>query len=111
MTTNEKPFTTASTESKIHFFLLPTQDLEQRFATSRHSGVPATAVESLQTSYGPNALQGGGGGVSVWGILMGQFFNAMTIVLIMAFAVSLGIQSWIEGLVPHFLFASSAYDN
>lgn len=47
-------------------------------------------------NYGPNEL-GQMEGVSPIKILIVQVANAMTLVLILAMAVSFGIQSWIEG--------------
>ncbi|KAB8072501.1 hypothetical protein BDV29DRAFT_177305 [Aspergillus leporis] len=53
------------------------------------------ASQRLQ-QYGPNKLDEGEG-VSVIKILVRQVANAMMLVLILAMAVSFGIQSWIEG--------------
>ncbi|KAL8290177.1 hypothetical protein RQP46_003116 [Phenoliferia psychrophenolica] len=80
-----------------HFFLLSPSELEERFDTSAATGVAEADVVPRQTRDGLNELSGGGGGVSILGILGGQLFNAMVLVLIMAFAVCLGIRSWIEG--------------
>jgi len=55
----------------------------------------AEAKERLQV-YGSNDL-GDGAGVQPAKILLRQVANAMTLVLIMAMAVSFGIESWIEG--------------
>ncbi|KAJ5692646.1 hypothetical protein N7462_002069 [Penicillium macrosclerotiorum] len=56
---------------------------------------PDEASRRLQR-YGPNKLDEGEG-VSVVKILVRQVANAMMLVLILAMAVSFGIQSWIEG--------------
>ncbi|PGG97223.1 potassium/sodium efflux P-type ATPase, fungal-type [Polytolypa hystricis UAMH7299] len=56
---------------------------------------PDEAQRRLET-YGLNQLEGGEG-VSIVKILIRQVANAMMLVLIMAMAVSFGIQSWIEG--------------
>ncbi|PYH75411.1 sodium ion P-type ATPase [Aspergillus uvarum CBS 121591] len=53
------------------------------------------AAQRLQL-YGPNKLDESEG-VSIIKILVRQVANAMMLVLILAMAVSLGIQSWIEG--------------
>ncbi|KAJ5159440.1 ATPase P-type K/Mg/Cd/Cu/Zn/Na/Ca/Na/H-transporter [Penicillium canariense] len=56
---------------------------------------PDEASRRLQ-QYGPNKLDEGEG-LSVVKILVRQVANAMMLVLILAMAVSFGIQSWIEG--------------
>ncbi|KAJ5751320.1 hypothetical protein N7533_008348 [Penicillium manginii] len=56
---------------------------------------PGEATRRLD-QYGPNKLDEGEG-VSVVKILVRQVANAMMLVLILAMAVSFGIQSWIEG--------------
>ncbi|KAJ5569178.1 hypothetical protein N7450_011664 [Penicillium hetheringtonii] len=56
---------------------------------------PDEATRRLE-QYGPNKLDEGEG-VSVVKILVRQVANAMMLVLILAMAVSFGIQSWIEG--------------
>lgn len=89
--------TAAVATPQKHFFLLAPHALEEHFSTSITSGLQPAVIESLQARDGLNVLTSGGGGVSILGILGGQIFNAMVLVLIMAFAVSLGIQSWIEG--------------
>ena len=88
-----------------HFFLLSPSELEERFDTSAATGVAEADVVPRQTRDGLNELSGGGGGVSILGILGGQLFNAMVLVLIMAFAVCLGIRSWIEGCVSRLCMA------
>jgi len=60
------------------------------------SGLSANDAKSRLEEYGPNDL-GQGEGVSPVRILVAQVANAMTLVLIMAMAVSFGIKSWIEG--------------
>ncbi|KAJ5599943.1 ATPase P-type K/Mg/Cd/Cu/Zn/Na/Ca/Na/H-transporter [Penicillium hetheringtonii] len=56
---------------------------------------PDEASRRLQ-QYGPNKLDEGEG-VSILKIFVRQVANAMMLVLILAMAVSFGIQSWIEG--------------
>lgn len=50
----------------------------------------------LSSEHGPNEIEGGEG-VSFAKIVIKQIANAMMLVLIIAMAVSFGIQSWIEG--------------
>ncbi|KIW85125.1 potassium/sodium efflux P-type ATPase, fungal-type [Fonsecaea pedrosoi CBS 271.37] len=71
-------------------------DLVQQLDTSVGIGLtPTEASQRLQT-YGRNELDDGPG-VQPLKILLRQIANAMMLVLIMAMAVSFGIQSWIEG--------------
>lgn len=59
-------------------------------------GLPVNDAKARLEEYGPNEL-GDEAGVSYGKILLRQVANAMTLVLILAMAVSFGIQSWIEG--------------
>ncbi|GAC76706.1 Ca2+ transporting ATPase [Moesziomyces antarcticus T-34] len=59
-------------------------------------GLNKRDIESRRQQYGPNQLEGGDE-ISVWKIALHQIANAMTLVLILAMGVSLGIGSWIEG--------------
>ncbi|KAK2783809.1 hypothetical protein FQN52_009456 [Onygenales sp. PD_12] len=75
---------------------LPYENVIRELGTHADDGLTSdNAARRLQT-YGPNQLEGGEG-VSVVKILIRQVANAMMLVLIMAMAVSFGIQSWIEG--------------
>ncbi|KAF7130965.1 hypothetical protein CNMCM5793_003900 [Aspergillus hiratsukae] len=75
---------------------LPYQVVLEELSTKLDEGLGADeAARRLQT-YGPNKLEEGEG-VSVVKILVRQVANAMMLVLILAMAVSFGIQSWIEG--------------
>lgn len=60
------------------------------------SGLSSSDAKTRLEEYGPNDL-GQGEGVSPVRILVAQVANAMTLVLVMAMAVSFGIESWIEG--------------
>lgn len=60
------------------------------------SGLSASDAKSRLDEYGPNDL-GKAEGVSPVRILVAQVANAMTLVLILAMAVSFGIKSYIEG--------------
>lgn len=97
--TNEKLEHTSS-ESTLNnetpFFLLSVHDTATKLKTDPEDGLKSSAVAELQARDGPNEL-GGGGGVSALSILGAQICNAMVLVLIICLAVSLGIQSWIEG--------------
>ncbi|KAM0746879.1 potassium/sodium eff [Meredithblackwellia eburnea MCA 4105] len=83
-------------QQEHHFFLFSQSHLAEFFSTSLTDGLTPQAAEAFLARDGPNRLQDGGGGVSVLAILGGQVCNAMVLVLFMAFAVSLGIKSWIE---------------
>lgn len=64
--------------------------------TGTWSGLDDAEAKRRLGSYGPNEL-GEVEGVSAIKILIAQVANAMTLVLILAMAVSFGIKSWIEG--------------
>ena len=59
-------------------------------------GLTSADAKARLEEYGRNEL-GDAGGVNPGKILLRQVANAMTLVLIMAMAVSFGIRSWIEG--------------
>jgi Na+-exporting ATPase len=64
--------------------------------TETWNGLNDAEARSRLDEYGPNEL-GEMEGVSPIKILIAQVANAMTLVLILAMAVSFGIRSWIEG--------------
>ncbi|KAJ0425276.1 hypothetical protein BJY00DRAFT_275095 [Aspergillus carlsbadensis] len=59
-------------------------------------GLSTAEAKKRLGEFGPNELEGGEG-VSLIKIVIRQIANAMMLVLIIAMAVSFGIQSWIEG--------------
>lgn len=59
-------------------------------------GLNKKDIESRRQEFGQNMLEGGDE-ISIWKIMAHQIANAMTLVLILAMGVSLGIGSWIEG--------------
>ncbi|ROT34444.1 sodium transport ATPase [Sodiomyces alkalinus F11] len=66
------------------------------------TGLSAADAQARVQEYGPNEL-GDAEGVKPLRIVVAQIANAMTMVLILAMAVSYGIQSWIEGGVVTFV--------
>ncbi|KAJ5263404.1 hypothetical protein N7478_011009 [Penicillium angulare] len=64
--------------------------------TNSDDGLTATEAKQRIDKYGENILEGGEG-VSFAKIIIRQVANAMMLILIIAMAVSFGIQSWIEG--------------
>lgn len=73
------------------YFLQSTTQIESRFSTSATAGLVLDSIPSLQTQYGLNELNQNTG-VSIWSILTAQLFNAMVLVLVLAFFVSIGIR-------------------
>ncbi|KAF9891360.1 hypothetical protein FE257_004216 [Aspergillus nanangensis] len=65
-------------------------------AVDGEEGLTTAEAKKRLDQYGPNELEGGEG-VSLAKIVIRQIANAMMLVLIIAMAVSFGIQSWIEG--------------
>lgn len=61
-------------------------------------GLSADEAKKRLDQFGRNEL-GDGGGVNPTKIMVRQIANAMTLVLIMAMAVSFGIESYVEGAV------------
>ncbi|KAL4946627.1 hypothetical protein BDV06DRAFT_208540 [Aspergillus oleicola] len=77
-------------------YCLPYEVVLKELGTRTDEGLTKTEAADRLQQYGPNKLDEGEG-VSVVKILVRQVANAMMLVLILAMAVSFGIQSWIEG--------------
>ncbi|KAE8355490.1 hypothetical protein BDV28DRAFT_155330 [Aspergillus coremiiformis] len=75
---------------------LPHDAVLRELSVNSEEGLTTAEAKSRRSQYGPNELEGGES-VSLVKIVIRQVANAMTLVLIIAMAVSFGIQSWIEG--------------
>ncbi|PGH15898.1 potassium/sodium efflux P-type ATPase, fungal-type [Helicocarpus griseus UAMH5409] len=75
---------------------LPYDTVIEELGTHPDDGLTTDEAKRRLESHGPNMLEGGEE-VSIVKILVRQVANAMMLVLILAMAVSFGIQSWIEG--------------
>ncbi|KAK8875261.1 Sodium transport ATPase 5 [Apiospora arundinis] len=72
------------------------QDVLDELGADALDGLSADEAEARQAQFGPNEL-GDAEGVQPMRIIVAQIANAMTLVLILAMAVSFGIGSYIEG--------------
>lgn len=72
------------------------EDVLKELGTDAMNGLDSAEAESREKKFGPNELEGAEG-VQPLKIIIAQIANAMTLVLILAMAVSFGIKSWIEG--------------
>ncbi|CAG7919582.1 unnamed protein product [Penicillium olsonii] len=72
------------------------EDVITELGTNSDDGLTSAEVKQRLEKYGENMLEGDEG-VSLAKIVIRQIANAMMLVLIIAMAVSFGIQSWIEG--------------
>ncbi|KAL4872128.1 hypothetical protein BDV12DRAFT_193920 [Aspergillus spectabilis] len=72
------------------------EDILGELKVDAEEGLTTAEAKKRLDLYGPNELEGGEG-VSLAKIVIRQIANAMMLVLIIAMAVSFGIQSWIEG--------------
>lgn len=72
------------------------QEVAEELKADAEDGLKSPEAKTRLEEYGRNEL-GDTGGVNPGKILVRQVANAMTLVLIMAMAVSFGIKSWIEG--------------
>ncbi|CAO1636871.1 unnamed protein product [Sympodiomycopsis kandeliae] len=77
-------------------YLYPYEAVLKAVGTDPEGGLSSKDVKARQQEYGSNELEGGET-VSIPKILVRQVANAMTFCLILAMAVSFGIQTWIEG--------------
>lgn len=89
-------------EAQRRAYLYPVQPVLDALQSDAQKGLSERDIEARLAQYGENMLDGGDD-ISLWRIFVHQIANAMTLVLILAFAVSLGIQSWIEGGVLAFV--------
>ncbi|KAJ6088506.1 hypothetical protein N7486_009767 [Penicillium sp. IBT 16267x] len=72
------------------------EDVINELGTNSDDGLTTENVKQRLEKYGENTLEGGES-VSFAKIFIRQIANAMMLILIIAMAVSFGIQSWIEG--------------
>ncbi|EON66601.1 potassium/sodium efflux P-type ATPase, fungal-type [Coniosporium apollinis CBS 100218] len=75
---------------------LPVTQVIEEMSANPEDGLTESEVKTRLEKYGRNEL-GDAEGVNPGKILVRQVANAMTLVLILAMAVSFGIRSWIEG--------------
>ncbi|EXJ88478.1 potassium/sodium efflux P-type ATPase, fungal-type [Capronia coronata CBS 617.96] len=81
-----------------HPFLLPTDEIVSHLETNLDLGLTSAQVQQYQPKYGPNKLDSDGG-VSWYAILGKQISNAMILVLVLAMALSYGVEDFVEGAV------------
>ncbi|KIW97426.1 potassium/sodium efflux P-type ATPase, fungal-type [Cladophialophora bantiana CBS 173.52] len=79
-------------------FLLSADEIIIHLETRLDSGLSSAQVQQYQQKYGPNRLEGDGG-VSWYAILGKQISNAMILVLVLAMALSYGVEDFVEGAV------------
>ncbi|RMZ79487.1 hypothetical protein DV738_g3391, partial [Chaetothyriales sp. CBS 135597] len=79
-------------------FLLSVDEVVSHHQTNLVSGLSSSQVRQYQEQYGENKLSGDGG-VSWYSILGKQISNAMILVLVLAMALSYGVQDFVEGAV------------
>ncbi|GKZ25057.1 hypothetical protein AbraIFM66951_000515 [Aspergillus brasiliensis] len=96
----EKQSQTASTPSHSPLsapaHTLPYSSVLQELSVNSEEGLSSQEAQSRLQKWGPNELEGDEG-ISLAKIIIRQVANAMMLVLIIAMAVSFGIESWIEG--------------
>ncbi|SMQ53206.1 unnamed protein product [Zymoseptoria tritici ST99CH_3D7] len=84
--------------SEIHAraHALPADTVASILGTDTDNGLSTTEVAHRQEHYGSNRLQTSGS-VIWWRILLRQVSNSLTLVLVIAMALSFGTNDWIEG--------------
>ncbi|KAJ5167793.1 ATPase P-type K/Mg/Cd/Cu/Zn/Na/Ca/Na/H-transporter [Penicillium canariense] len=76
--------------------LLEPSDIAGLLQTDLHNGLSSVEADERLKKDGPNAVREIKG-ISVWGILLRQVSNSLTIVLLITMALSFGIDDYIEG--------------
>ena len=79
-------------------FLLSVDEVLNHHKTNTESGLTSSQCSQHQTQYGLNKLESDGG-IAWYSILGKQISNAMILVLVLAMALSFGVQDWVEGAV------------
>lgn len=96
----EKRQLTETTEGREHFLknahLLEPNQLTALLETDLHNGLSPVEAELRLERDGPNAVREIES-ISIWGILLRQVSNSLTIVLLITMALSFGIDDYIEG--------------
>lgn len=77
-------------------FTMSVEQLTDHLTTNLDTGLPKAKIQQLQAEHGENKLAGDTG-VSWYHVLGKQMSNAMILVLVLAMAVSYGVQDWVEG--------------
>ncbi|PWN40311.1 putative ENA2-plasma membrane P-type ATPase [Ceraceosorus guamensis] len=83
-------------EAMKNAYQYPSKVVVEAMGSDETQGLSEKEVKNRAEQYGPNQLEGGDE-ISKLKILIHQVANAMTLVLVLAMAVSFGIRSWIEG--------------
>ncbi|KAJ5493336.1 Calcium-transporting ATPase 3 [Penicillium diatomitis] len=86
----------SSSDTLVQSHLLEPTVVAELLQTSLSNGLSTVDARERLQRHGPNALQKIKG-VSVWGILLRQVSNSLTIVLLITMALSFGIDDYIEG--------------
>ncbi|KAF2842072.1 calcium-transporting ATPase [Patellaria atrata CBS 101060] len=92
---SSKDTTTQGPEYEKHPFQLSVDHVKAFLGTDLESGLSDAQVKELRTKYGENKLTTDSG-VKWYTVLGKQISNAMILVLVLAMAVSFGVQDWIE---------------
>lgn len=79
-------------------FLLSIEDITKHLQTDTANGPTSSRAQEYSQKYGENKLEGDGG-VAWYKILTKQATNAMILVLVLAMALSYGVEDFIEGAV------------
>lgn len=77
-------------------FLLSIDEITTHLQTDTNTGLTSSRVQDYSQKYGENKLEGDGG-VAWYKILTKQATNAMILVLVLAMALSYGVEDFIEG--------------
>ncbi|BBN03231.1 P-type Na+/K+ transporter [Marchantia polymorpha subsp. ruderalis] len=93
--------------SGTEWHALPVGEVAQVLQTDVERGLKEANVEELQAKFGPNELKGQRG-VNPWRVLLGQFTNGLTVILVLAAAVSYAVQDYAEGGVLAFVIIFNA---
>ncbi|KAI9144873.1 hypothetical protein BKA69DRAFT_641346 [Paraphysoderma sedebokerense] len=94
--------------SKPLFHTLTIEQTTRQIETNLVDGLSKVDVANRLAQYGKNELKGQGG-VSAWKVLFAQLANAMTFVLILAFALSVAVEDWIEAIVVAIVIVSNTF--
>nr|CBL43003.1 Na+/K+ P-type ATPase [Riccia fluitans] len=83
------------------------EEVARLLQTDVDRGLKGVEVPELQKKFGPNELKGQKG-VNPWKVLLGQFTNGLTVILVLAAVVSYAVQDYAEGGVLAFVIIFNA---
>ncbi|KAG5460587.1 MAG: hypothetical protein BJ554DRAFT_7348 [Olpidium bornovanus] len=98
----------AAAGRKLPFHSWDVEKCLRHFATDREDGLTKADAAGRLEKHGPNELLGQSG-VSKWKVFAAQLANSMTIVLLLAFIISMAVRDWVEAGVVMIVIITNTF--